>query len=104
MAGSTDATIKREEELVQRYRKPVYGYLVRCGVSEGDRDDVFSRGFICPKGSTLKQLDADPDRVGELSLPHHRGSIKNPVDVARHEQVGHLDAKVVEIGLDPGIE
>ena len=29
----------------------------------GDRDDVFSRGFICPKGSTLKQLDADPDRV-----------------------------------------
>jgi len=29
----------------------------------GDRDDVFSCGFICPKGSTLKQLDADPDRV-----------------------------------------
>jgi len=29
----------------------------------GDRDDVFSKGFICPKGSTLKQLHADPDRV-----------------------------------------
>jgi anaerobic selenocysteine-containing dehydrogenase len=29
----------------------------------GDRDDVFSRGFICPKGSTLKQLHDDPDRV-----------------------------------------
>src|SRR4051812_17194815 len=29
----------------------------------GDRDDVFSRGFICPKGSTLKQLHADPDRL-----------------------------------------
>ena len=29
----------------------------------GDRDDVFSRGFICPKGSTLKQLHEDPDRV-----------------------------------------
>ena len=28
----------------------------------GDRDDVFSRGFICPKGSTLKQLHEDPDR------------------------------------------
>lgn len=29
----------------------------------GDRKDVFSKGFICPKGSTLKQLHADPDRV-----------------------------------------
>jgi anaerobic selenocysteine-containing dehydrogenase len=29
----------------------------------GDREDVFSRGFICPKGSTLKQLQADPDRL-----------------------------------------
>ncbi|MFA5775278.1 MAG: molybdopterin oxidoreductase family protein [Ilumatobacteraceae bacterium] len=29
----------------------------------GDRDDVFSHGFICPKGSTLKQLHDDPDRL-----------------------------------------
>jgi anaerobic selenocysteine-containing dehydrogenase len=29
----------------------------------GDRDDVFSHGFICPKGSTLGKLDEDPDRV-----------------------------------------
>ena len=29
----------------------------------GDRDDVFSHGFICPKGSTLKQLHEDPDRL-----------------------------------------
>ncbi len=29
----------------------------------GDQDDVFSRGYICPKGSTLKQLHEDPDRV-----------------------------------------
>jgi anaerobic selenocysteine-containing dehydrogenase len=29
----------------------------------GDRDDVFSRGFICPKGSTLGQLHEDPDRI-----------------------------------------
>jgi anaerobic selenocysteine-containing dehydrogenase len=27
----------------------------------GDREDVFSHGFICPKGSTLKQLHDDPD-------------------------------------------
>jgi anaerobic selenocysteine-containing dehydrogenase len=29
----------------------------------GDRDDVYSKGFICPKGSALGKLDADPDRV-----------------------------------------
>jgi anaerobic selenocysteine-containing dehydrogenase len=29
----------------------------------GDRDDPVSRGFICPKGSTLKQLHEDPDRL-----------------------------------------
>ncbi len=29
----------------------------------GDQNDVFSKGFICPKGSTLKQLYEDPDRL-----------------------------------------
>jgi anaerobic selenocysteine-containing dehydrogenase len=29
----------------------------------GDQKDVFSKGFICPKGSTIKDLDADPNRV-----------------------------------------
>ncbi|MCB1000329.1 MAG: molybdopterin oxidoreductase family protein [Acidimicrobiales bacterium] len=29
----------------------------------GDRADVFSAGFLCPKGSTLRQLHDDPDRL-----------------------------------------
>jgi anaerobic selenocysteine-containing dehydrogenase len=29
----------------------------------GDAEDVFSRGFICPKGYALKELHADPDRI-----------------------------------------
>ena len=29
----------------------------------GDMLDVFSHGYLCPKGSTLKQLHDDPDRV-----------------------------------------
>jgi anaerobic selenocysteine-containing dehydrogenase len=29
----------------------------------GDRDDVFSHGFICPKGGSLKALEEDPDRL-----------------------------------------
>jgi anaerobic selenocysteine-containing dehydrogenase len=30
---------------------------------EGDREDVFSRGFICPKGGSLGALHHDPDRL-----------------------------------------
>ncbi|ALG11023.1 molybdopterin-dependent oxidoreductase [Kibdelosporangium phytohabitans] len=29
----------------------------------GDKDDVFSLGFICPKGAKLGDLDQDPDRL-----------------------------------------
>jgi anaerobic selenocysteine-containing dehydrogenase len=29
----------------------------------GDRQDVFSHGFLCPKGYALKELHSDPDRV-----------------------------------------
>ena len=48
------------------------GWRSRCGPPptgeevvriRGDRDDVFSQGYICPKGSTLKQLHEDPDRL-----------------------------------------
>jgi len=29
----------------------------------GDPDDVFSHGFICPKGYAVKSLHEDPDRI-----------------------------------------
>src|SRR5438876_12249105 len=29
----------------------------------GDAEDVFSHGFICPKGGSLKALQEDPDRL-----------------------------------------
>lgn len=29
----------------------------------GDRDNPFSRGFVCPKGTTLGRIHEDPDRV-----------------------------------------
>lgn len=30
---------------------------------KGDSDDVFSKGFICPKGTAVKHLHEDPDRL-----------------------------------------
>jgi anaerobic selenocysteine-containing dehydrogenase len=37
----------------------------------GDAEDVFSRGFICPKGTSLAELHHDPDR---LRAPMVRGA------------------------------
>ncbi|HEV7627156.1 MAG TPA: molybdopterin oxidoreductase family protein [Streptomyces sp.] len=31
--------------------------------ARGDREDVFSHGFVCPKGASFGELDADPDRL-----------------------------------------
>ncbi|NJP52501.1 molybdopterin oxidoreductase family protein [Streptomyces sp. SBST2-5] len=31
--------------------------------ARGDREDVFSKGFICPKGAAFPDLDNDPDRL-----------------------------------------
>src|SRR3954453_9712213 len=31
--------------------------------ARGDREDVFSGGFICPKGASFAELDNDPDRL-----------------------------------------
>ncbi|MFD8536574.1 molybdopterin-dependent oxidoreductase [Streptomyces rubrogriseus] len=31
--------------------------------ARGDRDDVLSRGFICPKGASFGAVDSDPDRL-----------------------------------------
>ncbi len=35
----------------------------RVSSARGDRDDVFSHGFICPKGASFPELDNDPDRL-----------------------------------------
>ncbi|MFI9745990.1 molybdopterin oxidoreductase family protein [Streptomyces sp. NPDC052494] len=31
--------------------------------ARGDREDVFSQGFVCPKGAAFPEVDADPDRL-----------------------------------------
>ena len=62
----------------------------------GDRDDVFSRGYICPKGSTLKQLHEDPDR---LRRPLVRGT-----DGELHEATWAEAWRAVDAGLSGVIE
>ncbi len=52
-ANSRDPLLRHREGdpeafavLVADYRRPVYSYLIRCGVAEGDRDDVFQAVFL----------------------------------------------------------
>lgn len=35
----------------------------RVTAARGDQDDVFSAGFICPKGASFGEVDNDPDRL-----------------------------------------
>ena len=38
----------------------------------GDRDDVFSHGYLCPKGTAIRALEADPDRLRTPADPRRR--------------------------------
>ena len=66
-----DETVSREEKVV-RHMCPLCE--AGCGLEvhvangdvkliRGDRDDVHSAGFLCPKGTALKGLQHDPDRL-----------------------------------------
>ena len=46
--------------LVAEYRRPVYSYLVRCGVAETDRDDLFQDIFIKIHRSAAQYQDDRP--------------------------------------------
>lgn len=52
----------------------------------GDNDDVFSRGYLCPKGVALKDLHEDPDRLRTPMIRRGRGA------EARWEPCGWEDA------------
>jgi anaerobic selenocysteine-containing dehydrogenase len=67
------------------------------GISEvrGDPDDVFSRGYICPKGTAVKPLQEDPDRL-RTPLVRDGGELR---------EASWDDAfEAVERGLRPVIE
>ena len=66
----------------------------------GDRDDVFSRGFICPKGSTLKQLYEDPDRLRAPLIRRGEGHVEATWDEAFAEIERRLMAIIAEHGAD----
>lgn len=67
---------------------------------KGDSGDVFSHGYICPKAYSLKELDADPDRLRQPLV--RRGEEWQAVswDEAFQEINDHLIPLLEEHGRD----
>jgi anaerobic selenocysteine-containing dehydrogenase len=60
----------------------------------GDHDDVFSHGFICPKGASLAELQNDPDR---LRLPLRRRCSGGFESVSWEEALGEVAQRLPAI-------
>lgn len=59
----------------------------------GDQDDVFSHGYLCPKGTALKALDADPDRLRTPQI--RRGDTWH--DATWDEAFAEIEARLLPI-------
>ena len=59
----------------------------------GDKDDVFSHGYLCPKGTALKALDADPNRLRTPQI--RRGDTWH--DATWDEAFAEIEARLLPI-------
>src|ERR1700741_3663219 len=60
----------------------------------GDKEDVFSHGFLCPKGVALKELHEDPDRVRTPLIREGDGSFR---EASWDEAFALIDARLAPI-------
>jgi anaerobic selenocysteine-containing dehydrogenase len=65
----------------------------------GDADDVFSHGFICPKGVSLKALHEDPDR---LTRPLVRDATGELVEASWDQAFERVDELLTPILAEHG--
>ena len=66
----------------------------------GDRDDVFSRGYLCPKGASLAQLHRDPERLRRPLRRGPQGWRELPWDEALDAAAEGIDRLQREAGRD----
>ena len=65
----------------------------------GDADDVFSHGFLCPKGTSLKALHEDPDR---LRTPLIRGADGVHREATWDEAFAEIDRRLPPLVAEHG--
>jgi anaerobic selenocysteine-containing dehydrogenase len=63
----------------------------------GDTEDVFSKGYLCPKGATFGELDADPDR---LTAPRvrHDGELVEVTWEEAYEEIARRLPAIIDAG------
>jgi anaerobic selenocysteine-containing dehydrogenase len=66
----------------------------------GDEDDVFSRGYLCPKGALFGELEADPDRLRRPRVRRDGELVETTWDEAFGEVARRLRPIVDEHGPD----
>ncbi|HYD48541.1 MAG TPA: molybdopterin oxidoreductase family protein [Terriglobales bacterium] len=66
----------------------------------GDDDDVFSKGFLCPKGAALVELDGDPDRLRRPLVRRDGRLVETTWDEAFAEIERRLPAIAQQHGKD----
>jgi anaerobic selenocysteine-containing dehydrogenase len=72
----------------------------RVGAVRGDAEDVFSHGFICPKGASLAALHDDPDRLRAPLVRRGGELVETGWDEAFAEVEHRLAPIVAEHGPD----
>ena len=72
----------------------------RARAIRGDAADVFSGGFICPKGAAFAELDADPDRLRTPLVRHDGRLVPAAWDDAFAEVAGRLLPVIERHGPD----
>jgi anaerobic selenocysteine-containing dehydrogenase len=68
---------------------------------EGDPDDVFSRGYLCPKGVALADLHHDPDR---LTAPLVRQADGSHAEVTWEEAFAEVERRLMPVLEEHGRE
>ncbi len=66
----------------------------------GDESDVFSKGFICPKGVAIKDLHEDPDRLRTPLIKRNGKFVEATWDEALDEIDRRLPAIIAAHGKD----
>src|SRR3954452_23478055 len=64
----------------------------------GDADDVFSHGFLCPKGVSIKELHDDPDRLRAPLLKRPDGTHEAVTWDEAFAEIARRLAPIVEAG------
>lgn len=70
----------------------------RIGSVRGDPEDPLSRGYLCPKGASIADIQHDPDRL-RRPLRREGGRF---VEIGWEQALGEIGARVVELQREHG--